>query len=371
MPLPEDVQKKIMAGRKASLMKVLKKSGDSGFFTGLSVSVNIFLRSAGIRVRQSGNYRITVLLAFSAASLLLIAGISGFSGLIYKESAGPAHVILAAGDVHVRHRGNAPEKLKVLDKVSAGDAVMAGKDSHLMIQIGSKGVIILSPDSAAEITGLGKGRIEVSLNNGRILSKVAAPGQGPAFVIRSPNAAAEAVGTEFTVAYDGNTSIISLGKGRLKITCTGSGEEVFMDRGNTALVGTGITFRAISRVEMLEIKKISRVDFVVNPEKTGRIEIERKSRIYLQDILEMNREIDDITRKNSTLRGKELEQWKKLPPLERLRREGKIITMLHLKDGSMIAGSIISQDEGEMKFDTADGIIIIPKNDIIRRAPLD
>ena len=56
--------------------------------------------------------------------------------------------------------------------------------------------------------------------------------------------------------------------------------------------------------------------------------------------------------------------------LERLKREGKPITMFHLNDGTKVAGSVISHDKDKIKLDTGDGIIFIPKSDIQMRKEL-
>ena len=57
-------------------------------------------------------------------------------------------------------------------------------------------------------------------------------------------------------------------------------------------------------------------------------------------------------------------------PLDKLRRDNRPLTMVYMRDGSQIAGSMISQDESNMRLDTGEGVIVLPVKEIIRRMPI-
>jgi sRNA-binding regulator protein Hfq len=53
--------------------------------------------------------------------------------------------------------------------------------------------------------------------------------------------------------------------------------------------------------------------------------------------------------------------------LDRLRKSGKPITKLYLKDGSEMIGVIEKSTENSVRLDTGESVIEIPKKDILRR----
>ena len=212
------------------------------------------------------------------------------------------------------------------------------------------------------------GKRDLSLSYGQIIIRVTVP-PGFTFQVTTPNARVEALGTEFSVSFRESISVIALGRGRLRITGTLSDEKRYLEAGNSALVSPSIRVRPLDEIEILELKKIPGAG------EGAAGEPREKGREYLRAVMEINRKIDDLKNRSQLrhrIQREEVEGERiRTAPLDRLRKEGKVLTMLHMKDGSRIAGSIISQDEREIRFDTADGIITIPKSEIIRRSHLE
>jgi chromosome condensin MukBEF MukE localization factor len=189
------------------------------------------------------------------------------------------------------------------------------------------------------------------------------------YIIRTPNSVTYVRGTAFSVKYQKNLTEVALASGKI-ILKNKTGSEEVLKEGETAVISNNIHIRKISEIELLQIQKIMLLNFIRDSGPGKSSITEKQAGQYELELGKIDKEIEKLVETERIRREKELEKWKRLPPLERLRREGKIITMFHMRDGSRVAGSILSQDKAIIELDTGDGIIKIIKNEIIRRVKI-
>ncbi len=376
--LPGDIQKQILNRRKESLAEILKKERNYNYFTGFLISLNIIMRRAGLRFSQS-RLTMTAAAASMCAAIILIAAFIIIKPDYFPEPdswAGSSYAIMVSGNINCQRPDGSSFNLRSSDRIFTGSILTTGKETSMAAQLGIKGIIFIGPETSIELKIFSSERkIEVFLKKGFIISNISGFEKDFIYSVTTPNASGEVRGTEFSVYYNNEISLIALSEGIVNISHLASGVSRIINRGYTAEVSRSIKVRSISPIEQLEIKKISGITIDHDLGKRTKENFDEYEKEYQHKIFEINREIEAILLKKREESDKskiqEMELWKKLPPLERLKREGKNITMFYLKNGSKIAGSIISQDGKEVRIDTGVGFITIPKSDITRRESME
>ena len=114
--------------------------------------------------------------------------------------------------------------------------------------------------------------------------------------------------------------------------------------------------RGLSKIEMMRLEKLAVPGYLKDPASMSEKE--------LAQINEADRtKEDDIQKKID----EEVERWNNLSPIQKLRELGRPLSEITLRDRSVIIGSVAGQTEYYILLDTGEGIIKLPKKDIVRR----
>ena len=286
------------------------------------------------------------------------------NSLQHKPERITAHVTFLIGEAEMTRQGiSAPLKLDAA--VEKGDIIKTGKDSLVVVQVNSLGVLTVLENSILTFNELQSETAKdtsVNLGNGRLFSKILKQQDAKYRVLTSTSTAAVR-GTSFLSTAGKNESSHKLLEGKVLVSTVANKKpavsaEKVLEPGFEAVVKkqTGPVIRKMPEVEKLKTEKLGLHPYT---EKTGKIKPEE----IIKKIRFEEKEIDQQIKKIE----KDLD---KLPPLEKLRRSGKPLTMLHLKDGSRLSGWVMSADSSHVRLNTGEKVLNIELHDIRRRVPL-
>ncbi|PKL18217.1 MAG: hypothetical protein CVV49_07115 [Spirochaetae bacterium HGW-Spirochaetae-5] len=246
-------------------------------------------------------------------------------------------------------------KLNNGDLVFSKNTIKTKDKSELILQIDKVGIIRLMSNSEFVLDALNNKENGTIIQSkfGTSFSRII-KNDNTKFVINTPTVVASVRGTEFLAENNTEKTSILVRDGVVNLKSIKGTSEVDLVKGKRGdESGDEFTVSNLSKLESLQLKKLAVREYIENinddeaaeKEKAFQIE-ENKIEIEIQD---------EITR------------WNNLSGLQKLRELGKSLTELSLLDGSKIVGCIISQNAESIMLDTGNGVIKIPKNDIIRR----
>jgi hypothetical protein len=183
-----------------------------------------------------------------------------------------------------------------------------------------------------------------------VLSKVINLGKDNSFQVITPSAVAGVRGTEFSVSYYGDESVVAVKRGKINIEKADKSQTKTIKAGKTAIVKKDmvekIETRPIRKLEELEIKKISIVEVIP--------QVKKKSKAFIEKIEK------DIIKKEKVIvqEIKQAEKEMKLSLAEIKKKYGRIDQVI-LYTGKMYKGVILYRG-GKYKMLTPSGIIRIP-----------
>ena len=264
----------------------------------------------------------------------------------------------------LQRAGAAPADLSIRDSVRDGDVLITGGKSNLVVQIEGVGTVRILEDSRISMTSLLKGGTETvtGLESGKIFSKILKI-QGQSYEVKTPTCVVAVRGTEFLTSYEEKDTEVRLLSGKVSIEPIGAKDGgTALDAGNIALADADgkVSVRSMTDLQRLELEKYALAPYIENlKEKTS-----EEIKAIFDGIKGREDEIDEKIRiELEKLRA----EWLRLSPLDRLRRQGKPISMLHLRSGEKIGGSVVGRRGDKIVVDTGDGVIRIPANAIIKR----
>ncbi len=364
--IPEPVRDHVKNNLKPSLGKILRKRNRYSIAVSFMVSLKIFTRKLGINTELITGNRIKRTAAFAATLVIFILLYTLKEKIFIKAPSEGQKIILSQGDVKIMKKRQSLSA-KINHTIPDNVVIKTGSDSNIFFQNSSISLTGVMENSEAEIISRSdnSGSI-ISLKNGLLLSRVEKLQKIQDYIIRTPNSETHVRGTAFSIRYHNDITEVALVSGKIAVKNRTQNEKVLRN-GETAIISDKIEIRKISEIEILQIQKIILLKLIKNNELHKFNISEEQARQDKAKLEQIDKKIKELIEIERIHRKAELEKWKRLPPLERLMREGKYITMFHMRDGSRVAGSIISQNETAIKLDTGDGIIKVLKKEIIRR----
>ncbi len=364
--IPEPVRDHVKNNLKPSLGKILRKRNRYSIAVSFMVSLKIFTRKLGINTELITGNRIKRTAAFAATLVIFIFLYTLKEKIFIKAPPEGQKIILSQGDVKIMKKRQSLSA-KINHTIPDNVVIKTGSDSNIFFQNSSISLTGVMENSEAEIISRSdnSGSI-INLKNGLLLSRVEKLQKIQDYIIRTPNSETHVRGTAFSIRYHNDITEVALVSGKIAVKNRTQNEKVLRN-GETAIISDKIEIRKISEIEILQIQKIILLKLIKNNELHKFNISEEQARQDKAKLEQIDKKIKELIEIERIHRKAELEKWKRLPPLERLMREGKYITMFHMRDGSRVAGSIISQNETAIKLDTGDGIIKVLKKEIIRR----
>ena len=275
-----------------------------------------------------------------------------------------ATAVFVVGEVSVK-KGDADYKPLIQgDTLTLHDIVRTGQKGIAVLQMEQVGTIRISEESTVRLSSVTKGLVELSVEKGEVFSKVTKLQKDQSYQVKTPTVVASVRGTEFLVIHkESSPADVQVYGGKVAVSMAIPKEkvkEVILEKGQGLVKkGPGMEKRLLNNKEKLILAKYAVYDYINNPAGKSKGEIDA----ILSDIKTREKAIDE---KIKVIMDHEAN----IKPLDRLRNMGKPLTMLHLRDGSMIAGSVESATDKTMKLDTGDGVIEIPTAEILRRVPM-
>jgi hypothetical protein len=368
--IPESIQDHIYSDQKKSLKKIFKQKNSYNIATSLLISIKIIFRRFGIRTNPATGKNMKRAVAFTAALITFISLYTLKEKLFMKTPEEGQKIILSRGQVDIMQNKHALSA-EINDSVPDNAIIKTGMGSHIFFQNSTISLTGVMENSEAEIISWSNDTGSViNLRKGLLLARVEKLRKNQNYIVRTPNSVTIVRGTAFSVKYYNDISEVALAAGKIVVKDK-TGNKKILNKGETAIISDTITYRKISEIELLQIQKITLITFLKDSSGEKSFISKKKARHYEAEIKKIDKKIEELVEKEKILKESELDKWKRLPPLERLRRQGKFITMFHMRDGSRVAGSILSQNESAIKLDTGDGIIKISKKEIIRRQKIE
>ncbi|MGL4368312.1 MAG: FecR family protein [Spirochaetota bacterium] len=303
-------------------------------------------------------------LGFAAAGVFCICLAVGAGILLTggdDSSVRGAVAVFVNGNVSVAKNGAAPSAVKPGDEIGAMDVITTGKQSFVSLQVEGVGSVRVNENTTLHFSAVGREKNTVYLDKGSMYSKINKMKKGGEYEVRTMTHVAAVRGTEFLATWDGAKGDIKVRDGKVAVSpVSAPADEAndIVDAGKGVAIGAGSAKTMkydLSRKDELIMEKMA-----LSALSEDLTEEARKSK--MDEISAQEKEIDVKISFEDALA--------KMRPLDRLRALGKPLTMISLKDGSQIGGSIMSQDKQSLMLDTGDGDIRVSKNDIIRRMPI-
>jgi hypothetical protein len=300
-------------------------------------------------------------------SAIIIAGIFLFSLSCKGNKTDSATLIYLVGEVRIFSKDQSGRKALLRDRIQASEIIETGLNSHAALQLGKQAIVRLGSNTRIQAQSLFlSGNKTLFLEKGTLLSRVSHLKKGSAFEIKTATAVAAVRGTAFSVSMVEGSARIAVSSGKVKVDkidiATGQvlasteleqGKSVLADKDKTAEIKTA----NISALEELEIRKVSIISFLDNPQS-----------VNLKELDSMGNQIQSRERPIIRQIEKELEQTEpkgngKALNLESIKKKYKRIDEITLYNGRVILGAIISRGE---KFEilTPLGTVKVSKNEV-------
>ncbi|MCP4135580.1 MAG: FecR domain-containing protein [bacterium] len=379
-PVSDKVQGMILKSKKKVLSSIIRQTKKNSVVVPIAVRLYYAIK----------HYRPTTTLATSvrlvhAASFIMIACITTsiiFTAKIYvldkeqiqiaKPELPTGTIIFAIGDIKVKTGEKERTLVQAKDIININDTITTGKDSTVTIQVTDLGVVRVLADSTVSFSSLlsktggtggaeGESLTETTLSRGSLFSKILKKNT-KSYRVKTPTCVASVRGTEFLTTFKNGSSKIELHKGSVGISVEEKDvPEKLVKENEAAQIGPEHKVRvsSIRPIRRLQLKKSSLHPYIEN--------FKEKSDLEIAAIFEKVKEDEKLI----DLEIKKLaDEWNNLSGLDKLRKQGKPITMLHLRDQTQIAGHVRGQDGTNLTLDTGDGVIKIPVIEIVRRFPI-
>jgi hypothetical protein len=361
IPLSRKLRRLVLAAKKRTYIMIIKTERGE---TTPDLSEEVLYKTETVSILERINnakYVIAGAAAVILIALTLLFTIRDKSGNQIALTDGiRAQAVFVAGDVSFSRKGT---PVHPGDAVAQNDLIRTGPISSVSIQIHGIGVVKVLENTEFSFESLGKNDMtSIALAHGGIFSNVNKLSKNSIYQIKTPDTVARVRGTQFLVTADKTGSEVQVldGKVSVEMNNTGTPEEKIISGGEGIIIAhdhhAGKQYQ-LNKVQTLILQKYSLYDYINKLDEKKPDEMKT-----LHDgIIIREREIDTMIAKLTASADK------KINPLDKLRRQGKPLTMLHLRDGSQIAGSVVSSTDDAIKIDTGDGIIDVPIKDILRR----
>ena len=348
-PLPPEVRKELFAYKKAALFEILGKNRESRFFTKIILSLFLSVKNLGISFSVARS-ALAVSAAAAACAVFLIAAITATltDVLIKKPVEDRAFAVFTAGETNVIHTGREQAALAVGDVVFAQDTVRTGGSSSAVLQIGSRAIVKISEKTDFIMPPLLGGKeAEFFLNYGKVLLNVEKLSKDSHFSVKTITSTAAIRGTLFSVSNDGVRTVVAVSSGAVLVRVKDKAGEQMVESGTAAEITQEIRVRPITKEEMTELTKISDI-----PITRGIGSLDKPEREKLSD--EIKRKMEEIDKETGSGVPKTLEE---------IRAKYGKIDVLHLFNGRVIRGAVLSRGAAYTVL-TPAGTLVIPNDQV-------
>ncbi|HQO23542.1 MAG TPA: FecR family protein [Spirochaetota bacterium] len=362
--LSPELRKRILSSKKKAFKNIIKTGNSIPVFFMFFRKVSQVLKKWGLNVSISNSKKLAIalplfLLLAGAGTFFLVnrePGVSTASSEIQPNSAKIAFVVGSAEII----RGGKSEAAAVNSVIKSGETVRTSTGAMIVLQVSGSANIKVHENTEFVFDSIEEsGKTSIDLKNGSLYSKLKKLSKDQSYEIKTMTFTAAVRGTEFLSTSSEKDSGIKVLDGKVSLS---AGESIE----NIADAGNGIKLNksgkpevyTLSKKETLLLEKDSVQTTIENIE--GKTEEELK--LIQQATLEKTTELD-----------KKIEQeiaFEKLSPLQKLRALGKPLTMINMRDGSQIAGSVQKSDDKFLYLDTGDGVAKLPVEEILRRTPM-
>lgn len=362
--LSPELRKRILSSKKKAFKNIIKTGNSIPVFFMFFRKVSQVLKKWGLNVSISNSKKLAIalplfLLLAGAGTFFLVnrePGASTASSEIQPNSAKIAFVVGSAEII----RGGKSEPAAVNSVIKSGETVRTSTGAMIVLQVSGSANIKVHENTEFVFDSIEEsGKTSIDLKNGSLYSKLKKLSKDQSYEIKTMTFTAAVRGTEFLSTSSEKDSGIKVLDGKVSLS---AGESIE----NIADAGNGIKLNksgkpevyTLSKKETLLLEKDSVQTTIENIE--GKTEEELK--LIQQATLEKTTELD-----------KKIEQeiaFEKLSPLQKLRALGKPLTMINMRDGSQIAGSVQKSDDKFLYLDTGDGVAKLPVEEILRRTPM-
>lgn len=367
-PVQNDINRHILKSKRKTLIRILAKE-----FSISKLTSSIFIRSKerGYNMKPSTIKKIIWGIPLGVFLFILLPLFYFVYSPMEKKptttvATTEAYVTFTVGTVTIKHEKSEPTVLKNGEAVFQGDTIITGTKSTAIIQFENIGLVKIIQNSEVKVSTLNnEGDIELNIpNSGSLFAKLDKLTKDQRFRVSSPSTVAAVRGTEFLYTYGNKKSELEVRDGRVAIIVTNKENipETIVEK-NQGCRSTE-NQSSIEQYDLTEKNKLvldKHALFSYQPNAKTISDAERET--LLNQVIEQENIID-----------KKIESLDKsapyINPLDRLRAQGKPLTKIYLKDTSEIIGSVVSQNNGVLSFDTGEGIIKIPVTDIVRRMPI-
>jgi hypothetical protein len=273
-----------------------------------------------------------------------------------RTTAAKTTATFVTGKVMVACAGKDQVPLNVGDEIKNGDIVTTDAMSTATIQLEEVGIVRIAENSRLEMKSLiaENGATELKLENGSVFSRVLKK-PGREFRVQTPTLVASVRGTEFMVVADWTRGSVLVREGTVAVaTPSDKTEKPVTVKSRAGISADGhVVVAPQYRVEELILEKHALQPYIENIETKKPAEIEKVFKKIEVEERKIDQQLEDM----------------RLTARQKLKKQGKPLFKLFLKDGSQIVGSIEETTEKALKLDTGENVIEIPKGDIRRRVP--
>ena len=264
----------------------------------------------------------------------------------------PSQAVISfySGTAMIKSGSTALRPVKIQERVQDGDVIETGDKSSVIVQVGDELIVRFEENTTVVVKSIKDlSKREISLEKGKVLSKVSKLKKGNEYFVKTPTAVASVRGTEFLTDYENGTTTVAVGKGKVSVVKTQTSEEKLVDLGSTVVVTDNMEMREINRVETLELKKLENTPSVKNVETMPLEDLKKEFENTGKSDEEINAEIDK-------LKGMSLDQ---------IRAKYKRIDVVRMYNGRVIKGVILMRGQN-MKILTPAGVVTVRAKDVRR-----
>ena len=363
--LSPELRKRILSSKKKTFKNILKTGNSVPIFFMSFRKVSQVLIKWGLNVSISNSKKLVI-----AIPLFLILAGAGALFLVNREPAtetastaeaqpNSAKIAFVVGSAEII-RTDKTETAAVNAVIKSGETVKTSAGAMLVLQVSGSGNIKVHENTEFVFESIDEsGKTSIDLKSGSLYSKLKKLSKDQSYEIKTMTFTAAVRGTEFLSTSSEKDSGIKVLDGKVSLTAGESPESI-------AEAGNGVKLNksgkpevySLSKKETLLLEKDSVHATIESIEGKSEDEIKLIQQASLDKVTELDKKIEAET------------SFEKLSPLQKLRALGKPLTMINMRDGSQIAGSVQRSDDKFLYLDTGDGIAKLPVEEILRRTPM-
>jgi hypothetical protein len=270
-----------------------------------------------------------------------------------KGASSQAMILFFTGTATIQHVNEQPKPVSVQETVKNGDIIETKDKSSVIVQAGNEFTMRFEENTRVVISSIADlSKKEISLNKGKVLSRISKLEKGREYMVKTPTAVASVRGTEFLTDFSDGKTVVAVGKGKVSVVKIDTKEEKFADPGKAVVVAEKVEIRDLNQVETLELKKLESTPSINDAGSLKPEQLKEK----MNPVIDKEKEINDEIEKLMGSKGMSFEEMK-----VKFHR----VDVITLYNGRVIRGVILSRGQF-LKIVTPSGVITVNAKDIQR-----